>query len=242
MRRFVVGDIHGAHRALLQVLQRSGFNHDEDMLISLGDIVDGWSESYAVVERLANYKILMGDRLVYVKGNHDQWFIDYIRTGIAPRVWTTQGGEATLNSYKVDANRVAVPLKHQRFLMAGLLYYELGDLLFVHGGVPQGLNGITPRVYGDETLLWDRSLIQAAYKSNLRGEVLNLNPYRCVFVGHTPVQHYRADEVVDFGGLIGVDTNAGWDGFLSLMDIDSDEVFTSDRCPTLYPDEKGRYG
>lgn len=42
MRRFVVGDIHGAHKALVQCLERSGFNRDEDFLVSLGDLCDGW--------------------------------------------------------------------------------------------------------------------------------------------------------------------------------------------------------
>jgi serine/threonine protein phosphatase 1 len=45
MRTFAVGDIHGSHRALLQVLERSGFNREEDRLITLGDICDGWPET-----------------------------------------------------------------------------------------------------------------------------------------------------------------------------------------------------
>jgi hypothetical protein len=39
MRRFTVGDIHGAHLALKQVLERCGFDNERDQLITLGDVV-----------------------------------------------------------------------------------------------------------------------------------------------------------------------------------------------------------
>ena len=42
MKTFVVGDIHGAHKALVQVLERSGLDRESDTLIVLGDVVDGW--------------------------------------------------------------------------------------------------------------------------------------------------------------------------------------------------------
>ena len=38
-RTLVVGDIHGAYKALLQVLERACFNPQTDTLIALGDVV-----------------------------------------------------------------------------------------------------------------------------------------------------------------------------------------------------------
>jgi serine/threonine protein phosphatase 1 len=38
MRTLVMGDIHGAHKALVQCLEKSGFNMEHDRLIQLGDI------------------------------------------------------------------------------------------------------------------------------------------------------------------------------------------------------------
>ena len=40
LRTFVIGDIHGAHKALIQCFERSGFDHSSDRLISLGDACD----------------------------------------------------------------------------------------------------------------------------------------------------------------------------------------------------------
>jgi hypothetical protein len=44
MRTFVIGDIHGGARALNQWMERSGFDFDNDCLIQLGDLVDGFAD------------------------------------------------------------------------------------------------------------------------------------------------------------------------------------------------------
>jgi serine/threonine protein phosphatase 1 len=48
MRKFVLGDIHGGLKAIHQVLERADVTNN-DTLIFLGDFVDGWSESPAVL-------------------------------------------------------------------------------------------------------------------------------------------------------------------------------------------------
>ena len=45
-----MGDIHGAYRALRQCLQRAQFDDENDHLICLGDVCDGWPETKAVIE------------------------------------------------------------------------------------------------------------------------------------------------------------------------------------------------
>jgi serine/threonine protein phosphatase 1 len=47
-----MGDIHGAYRALVQCLERSGFDRSADMLIQLGDVADVFEEVYDCVEEL----------------------------------------------------------------------------------------------------------------------------------------------------------------------------------------------
>jgi serine/threonine protein phosphatase 1 len=37
-----------------------------------------------------------------------------------------------------------------------------------------------------------------------------------------------------------MDTGAGWSGKLSMMNIDTKEIFMSDPVPELYPGVKGR--
>ena len=40
MRTFVIGDIHGAYKALLECLELSKFKKNNDRLICLGDVCD----------------------------------------------------------------------------------------------------------------------------------------------------------------------------------------------------------
>jgi len=44
-RTLVIGDIHGAYKALVQCLERSGFDKEKDTLITIGDVCDGWHET-----------------------------------------------------------------------------------------------------------------------------------------------------------------------------------------------------
>ena len=50
-KTFVIGDIHGALKALKQVLERANVS-DNDTLIFLGDFVDGWSDAANVINFL----------------------------------------------------------------------------------------------------------------------------------------------------------------------------------------------
>src|SRR3989338_6326636 len=101
MNRFVICDIHGAHQALLQCLERSKFNPQKDLLISLGDICDGWPEVDKVIEELLCIK-----HLKVILGNHDQWALKWMTDGWRGHEWTTQGGLATMGAYQRDSARV----------------------------------------------------------------------------------------------------------------------------------------
>jgi len=69
-RTFVIGDIHGAFRALQQILERAGVQ-ENDQLIFLGDFVDGWSQSFEVIQYLV--EIEKKNKFIFIKGKHDRW-------------------------------------------------------------------------------------------------------------------------------------------------------------------------
>ena len=76
MKRFVLGDIHGEYEYLLDVLKKSGFDYENDLLIQIGDIVDRGSEPFKCMDELLKIK-----NLILIKGNHDASFINYVNTG-----------------------------------------------------------------------------------------------------------------------------------------------------------------
>ncbi len=144
-RVFVIGDIHGAYRALRQCLDRSAFDYEADHLICLGDVADGWPETKAAVDELLRIK-----HLTYILGNHDWWTLEWMHTGTIEPVWFRQGGEATVKSY-----HASVPASHQAFFSNAPLYYVHQNKLFVHAGI----DPLTPIADQDrDTFLWDRSL------------------------------------------------------------------------------------
>ena len=110
MCTFVCGDIHGAYKALIQCLERSGFDYEQDTLIQIGDCVDGYSQSKEVVEELLKIK-----NLIAIKGNHDETFNQFIKTGYHEYNWA-QGGTATYDSYKSEEEGVlTIPKTHRDF-------------------------------------------------------------------------------------------------------------------------------
>ena len=188
-RTFALGDCHGRHKALKQVLSDSKFDYDNDRLIILGDIVDGGFNTALVIDELIKIK-----NKVFIFGNHDLWHMDFLFKGTTPSEWINQGGANTLNSYggKVIPNNklagkpimlnvhgVKVPKKHVEFLASGVYYHEEQNMLFVHGGIDPTKEMINQDKH---FLIWDRSLIKYAETSNVKD-------YDKVFIGHTSTQH-----------------------------------------------------
>jgi len=233
-RKLVMGDCHGRIEALKEVLRLSKFNYEDDKLIVLGDIADGGYNTYEVIEELLKIK-----NLIFIIGNHDEWFINHIRSGWSGEMWIHQGGANTLKSYGAKVNEsdyitdnsdintdgINIPITHQIFLNNGVFYHEQDGMLFVHGG-------FDPRfpinAQEKEYLLWDRSII-GRFKSGLETN------YKKIFIGHTTVQHIMNDinwtkpvciqsTTTDLWCL---DTGAGWNGCLTIMDIDTEEYWQS---------------
>lgn len=223
-KTFVMGDIHGASRALRQCLQRSGFDYENDTLISLGDVCDGWPDTRDCIDELLKIK-----HLTYILGNHDWWTLQWMKTGFVDEVWFKQGGEATIKSYSAG-----VPREHIAFLEQAQRFFLFQNRLFVHAGIQPHL---PMDMQDDEIFLWDRNLARIAldfYEKKLSGK---LTPFDEIYLGHTPIPFAKPIQSCEVWLM---DTGAGWSGVLSMMEINTKEVVTSDPVPTLYPGLIGR--
>ena len=228
MRRFVIGDIHGAYKALEQCLQRCDFDDENDLLIALGDLCDGWPETRQVVERLLKIK-----NIHFILGNHDYWTLEWAVSGIPDPAWLNVGGDNTMKSY----NGNAMPPSHLEFFDRAQLYLEIDDKLFVHAGIKPG----TPVAeQSPDVFMWDRSLFQEAMNHFQARNPKKLTAYNEVYIGHSPIHRLGFTKPLFTGGVWLMDTGAGWEGVLSIMDIDTKEVYSSNRVDTLYPPGSGR--
>jgi len=222
MKTYVVGDIHGAYKALIQCLERSGFDYETDRMIVLGDVCDRYPETKKCIAELLKIK-----HLDLVVGNHDMWVLDWALNGNKPLVWTTQGGDKTIASYK----NKPMPKSHVNFLRKGQFWIELGEQVFVHGGldpdIPIGEND-------KEDMVWDRDLIELAFSKEADGEKCKLGKYKDIFVGHTTTEIFSTLEPVHLCNVWNVNTGAGGSGKLTIMDIESKMYWQSDLTQDLY--------
>lgn len=244
MRKLVIGDIHGNYKGLLACLERSRFNNKVDVLISLGDIVDGSAQVFECVEELLKIK-----NLIPIKGNHDEWFREFFETGYHPAQWT-YGGKATLESYsrRVDKSHLIkasgsgfktalnprdIPERHQQFFRDQCLYHiDRDNNLFVHAGFNRRLPFKKQPI---ENYYWDRELWAEALQWQI-DKTYNpaIEPFRMVtefkeiFIGHTQTMYWNTDQPMRAANIINIDTGARHNGRLTIMDVDTKQYWQSD--------------
>lgn len=241
-RTFAIGDIHGGLRALHQLLDRIN-PQDDDTFIFLGDYVDGWSESAQVIDFLMQFE--KKTNCIFIKGNHDVWCEEWLRTGKGENKWLIHGGEATVKSY--DKLSEQERLKHLNFFERMKLYYvDNQNRLFIHAGFTS-MHGPEKEVY-TPNYNWDRTLWEMAIcmdkriAKNAAVYPKRLKLFHEIFIGHTPTLYYNQYRPMHGCNVWNIDTGAAFTGKLSAIDIDSKAIFQSDVVQSLYPNERGRNG
>ena len=254
MKRFIVGDIHARFDLLRDVLDKSGFNEDEDILYSVGDLADRGDKP---VETLFFLMTLRDFRPVL--GNHDTWLEEYLCTGIPDPLWIRRnGGDITYNA----VNRLSRKSKEmlQKWLSTFPILRLDDGIIIVHGGFPSDytekelielssvtrpspLSAIYSSAYRDENLdwmdemLWDRDYLFSATPESRRmtywmprHEIPPVEMERTIFTGHTPTLLYNGGKpfISKAYHLVSLGTGAGSGrGPLTLMDIDSGKYYQS---------------
>lgn len=264
-RTLVVGDIHGGVKSLLQVLNRCNFDVYEDKLICLGDYVDGWSESADVVQTLIELKKTCNFEPILLRGNHDVWCQEWLNMGIQKPIWVVQGGQATIDSY-VKTGYITNQEHKDFFNQLHNYYVDEENRGFVHGGFISK-NGIGHDAY-ESDYYWDRDLWSLALLQHNKdtddipaGDVSKMKRFyehKEVYIGHTStgnwlvkphLPEYQIEQQPKQGRIVvpmnrcnvwNMDTGGGFEGRLTIMDIDTKEFWQSDDLKTLYPNERGR--
>lgn len=270
VRTFVVGDIHGNYKGFMQALERADFDYNNDQLISLGDIADGYSEVPEIIEEFIKIK-----NLIWCLGNHDKWTQEWFSgemnmagvnvdgyysrpsSYISPEadVWLTQGGRATYTAYVM--RRPELISKHRDFwIKKPQLYYEdLRDQVsgnshivlstikrvFVHGGFNRGLTIDYQSKKSPHILYWDRDLWYTALRIGPTGMSLDTEDhFDEIFIGHTSTQFQGVTNPMKCCNVWNLDTGGGWTGKVTVMNVDTKEYYQSDLTEELYPNERPR--
>lgn len=239
-RTLVIGDIHGALKALIQVMDRAKVT-PEDTLIFLGDYVDGWSQTPELINYLIELKTM--HTCVFLRGNHDDLCYRWLKYGESNETWLFHGGQTTVDSYaKISMNIRNI---HKHFFENLANYYiDQQNRLFVHAGFTNQ-NGVKDE-YFEKMLYWDRSLWEMvlAMDQNLeKGNIFypkRLTRYHEIFIGHTALSRIGEAIPKNVANVWNLDTGAAHKNPLTLMDVETKQFWQSDPVCQMYPDEKGR--
>lgn len=262
MRKLLIGDIHGNDRGLIDVLDAAAYDKEYDQIICIGDYVDGWSESCEVIDFLIALETQAVHKPIFIRGNHDVWCEKFLHGEINPH-WMTQGGEATILSYK---NNPDINMEHHRSFFRRLHNYWIDDenRAFVHGGYksPKGLgHESTQYDYGWDRDLWGLAMILHRTKDIPTNDDACRNQlYKEIYIGHTATTGYNCKPhypeyndpkqptkngpitvPMNRLNIWNVDTGGGFYGKLTIMDIDTKEYWQAQNSRVLYPNEMTKY-
>ncbi|WP_394759600.1 metallophosphoesterase, partial [Flavobacterium sp.] len=215
-----------------------------DILIFLGDYVDGWSQSPETLDFLI--AINRTHNCIFLRGNHDELLLDWLtfkNKNIDEEMWFKHGGKATILAY-VDVSSERKQM-HIEFLESLKNYYlDSENRLFIHAGFTN-MNGVTFE-YFPKLFYWDRTLWETALSLNQNIEKTSTSYpkrftlYKEIYIGHTPVTRIGETIPIQKATVWNIDTGAAFTGPLTILDIDTKEFWQSEPLPRLYPNEKGR--
>lgn len=235
---WVIGDIHGACRALKQVMERAPVKPG-DTLLFVGDYVDGWSEAVETVDYCI--ELQQTYNCIFLKGNHDVWMYEYLNEKFAYEVWLENGGAISKVSY--DNATEEVWQRHRQFFNSLLLYYiDAEERLYVHAGFTskKGVEGNSEDVLTNDRSLWELAVKKQSSSRDSLFYPAILKLYHEVYIGHSPTIRYASREPMICSGVINTDTGAAFDNKLSIINADTKEFWQSDVVLDLYPGETGR--
>jgi Calcineurin-like phosphoesterase len=226
MKTFVVGDIHGRCAQLHGLLDLFSRDEATDTLIFIGDLIDRGADVPGCVELVHKLCTENPERVICLRGNHEQMLLDFIDGANSVWVDTSTGSEQTFGQYTgkllslrndadVDAARrsiaESIPAEQLSFIRGLPLYHEDDFALYVHAGLEDGKH---PSESSPHELLWARNM--DFYKS--------YSGKPCVF-GHTPTNflplrgRLGRHGIYLFHSAIGIDTGYNVTSPLSCLSL-----------------------
>ncbi|WP_436715607.1 metallophosphoesterase family protein [Roseiconus lacunae] len=208
MRRFVIGDIHGCSKALRTLIDTISPT-PEDELVFLGDYVDRGPDSRGVIDQLVDLQSRC--QVVALRGNHEIMLCGVAFGDRPAEMWLNSGGNATVTSYGGSLKKI--PASHVKFLRGLLPYYETQNAIFVHANYDPDL---PMEAQPDDVRYWTH-LVRAP-QPHCSG--------KRVYVGHTPQANGM---ILDLGHLVCMDTYCFGHGYLTAMNVGTDECIQVDK-------------
>lgn len=208
---WVVGDIHGYYDSFVKLVSRLNLN-EGDLVISLGDMIDGGPESVGVVELF-----IENDQFLSILGNHEQMLLDDWNKKSKFEVSSLKSSGFWASKNPVDRKKKLTIVEYLSYLPSEII---LERFRLVHAGYRDFPYSSSLDEQTNEDRLWSRDIFTVRYP---------FDQNRTIIVGHTTIQKF---------GLINDDSV--WrseikleDGRDSAIGIDSGIKLHSDQNPRI---------
>lgn len=148
MKYFIISDIHSHYDAMKTALDTKGFNinNENHHLIVIGDLFDRGTQPKEVIEFL--YPLCLQEKATVLLGNHDVFLLDFLQGEHSRAFFNIHFNsfgktlEKLSGILPLEENMVEIQSvieKEYSFLQNWIesfpLYLELGEYIFVHGGI-----------------------------------------------------------------------------------------------------------
>lgn len=207
-RTIAIGDIHGCSVALATLVLNLKVQPD-DLVISLGDVIDRGPDSRQCIETLLFLEKQCQVR--HIMGNHEEMMLDALADRELVAAWQRYGGAEFLDSYGGEISMI--PESHLDFIRSGEPYIETDSTIFCHATIQSEL----PLEGQDKHWLrWSR--ISPRCKPHYSG--------KRVVCGHSA---QPTGLPLVFPGWVCIDTCVyGETGCLTALDVDNDLIYQAD--------------
>jgi len=198
-RIFAIGDIHGCFEKIRTLMERLPVDFAQDKLVFLGDYVDRGPDSRGVLDLMIRIQQENPTSTIFLKGNHEAMFLDYLENGPLKNSFLKFGGEETIRSYGIAGSSIDIPDDHLTFIKGLRPLYVTEKFCFVHAGL---LPDVPLEKQKEEDILWIRfNFIKSDYDWGKR-----------IIFGHTPFDTPLIEK-----NKIGIDTGAVYGGRLTCL-------------------------
>lgn len=205
---WVVGDLHGCYTNLMNRLDGVGFDPAQDLLVSVGDLIDRGSENVECLE------LITMPWFRAVRGNHEQMMIDGLSAHGNVNHWVANGG-GWFFYLDYDKEILAKALAHKATELPLIIELVTGNrkVVICHADYPHNEYEFDKPV-PEEMVIWNRDRVSDAQDGNV-SEITGA--YLFIF-GHTP-----ARQPLKFANQMYIDTGAVFCGRLTLVQIQGGE-------------------
>ena len=210
-RLIAIGDVHGCFHALDAILTAIEPT-PADQIVFLGDMVDSGKESREVLERIIALQHECD--VLLIRGNHEEMMFAARESEKALRYWENCGGVATVNSYRFGGTLADIPAAHWQLLDTCLPYHETEKFILTHANYVPDLAMADQPEYSLRWELFDPEKVQPHVSG------------KTVVVGHT---EQKNAEILDLGYAMCIDTVCCKYGWLTAIDLTSEEVWQANR-------------